>query len=406
MERFLFAICLALWSATASFAQAPVTIDLGPIEEVTTLYSYPNCAEVCPVYRTLPETIKHYLSQSLKRDGFDTTTVDVSESAGRIGVRLTGPGAADYAKVLPEYLKAGTLGLKGARELLDALGPDGHRLWRYNWRFFLPHGVALVRHRTVQLLHFPPDSVLLDKQDYLAASTTKRWTQLLTENGAVSDDIGRFQNIIDIVPIALPDKDSCFLDPRPPNCATANPTAPRSGVYPHFDHYVNALLNLWLPQPGKADSRSMVAFGRPAWAWLKATHNVDFALLKLGVVSLASGIKVQTLAANHPSFIWHVKDANEPQEKQLASAMKIMQEDLVAACWQVKMGMDMTASPGSTLSHCNETWSGRDSRLCELSYVQVFDKTGEEAKRLCMNVGPDVIRSVSDAELDTLRAAY
>ena len=406
MKRFLFMFCLAFWLAPAALAETPVTIDLGSAGEVATLYSYPNCAEVCPVYRTLPETIKHYLSQSLKRDGFNATTVDVSESGGRISVRLTGPGAADYAKVLPEYLKAGTLGLKGARELLDALGPDGRRLWRYNWRFFLPHGVALVRHRTVQLLHFPPDSVLLDKQDYLAASTTKRWTQLLTENGAVSDDIGRFQNIIDIVPIALPDRDSCFLDPRPPKCATASPTSPRPGVYPHFDDYVNALLDLWLPQPGQADSRPMVAFGRPAWAWLRATHNVDLALLKLGVVILASGTKVQTLAANHPSFIWHVKDTDEPQEKKLASAMKIMQEDAVAACWQVKMGMDMTASPESTLSHCNETWSGRDIRLCELSYIQVFDKTVDEANRLCTNVGPDVIRSVSDAEINALRAAY
>src|SRR5262249_8370850 len=163
-------------------------IDLGSAEEVTTLYSYPNCAEVCAVYRTLPDTIKHYLSQSLKRDGFDATTVDVSESAGRISVRLTGPGAADHAKVLLEYLKAGKLGLKGARELLDALDPDGHRLWRYNWRYFLPHGVAMVRHRTVQLLHFPPDSVLLDKQDYLAANTTKRWADLLSKNNAASDD--------------------------------------------------------------------------------------------------------------------------------------------------------------------------------------------------------------------------
>jgi hypothetical protein len=407
MERFLFGICLALWLATSSFAQTPVTIDLGPTEDVATLYSYPNCAEVCSVYRTLPETIKHYLSQSLKRDGFDATTLDVSESAGRISVRLTGAGAADYAKVLPEYLKAGTLGLKGARELLDALGPDGHRLWRYNWRFFLPHGVALVRHRTVQLLHFPPDSVLLDKQDYLAASTTKRWAQLLIENNAVSNDFGRFQNIIDIAPIALPDKDSCFLDPRPPKCATANPTAPRSGVYPHFDDYVTALLNLWLPLSGKAGSRPMVAFGRPARDWLKATHNVDLAPLKLGVVTLASGMKVQTLAANHPSFIWHVKDdPSTPQNKQLAQAMTIMRQDLTAACWQVKMGMDTTAGPEPTLSLCTETWSGQDSRICELSYVQVFDKTADEAKRLCTNVGPDVIRSVNDAELDVLRAAY
>jgi len=407
MQRFSFSICLVLWAATASFAQTPFTIDLGPVGEVATLYSYPNCAEVCPAYRTLPQTIEHYLSHSLKRDGFDATTVDVSESAGRISVRLNGAGAAEYAKVLPEYLKAGTLGLKGARELLDALGPDGGRLWRYNWRFFLPHGVAIVRHRTVQLLHFPPDSVLLDKQDYLAANTTKRWTELLLENNASSSDIGLFQNIIDIVPIALPDRDSCYLDPRPPKCATANPTEPRSGVYPHFDNYVNALLNLWLPLSARAGSRPMIAFGVPARNWLKAVHNVDLAPLKLGVATLASGMKVQILAANHPSAIWHVKDdPNTPQNVQLARAMAMMQQDLTAACWQVKMGMDATAGPEPTLSLCRQAWSRRDKELCELSYRQVFNKTTDEAKSLCTNVGPDVIRSVSEAELDVLQTAY
>src|SRR6266508_3225038 len=104
MKRFLLMSCLALWHVTPSFGQAPVTIDLGPTKDVAILYSYPNCAEVCSVYRTLPQTIEHYLSHSLKRDGFDATTVDVSESAGRISVRLDGRGATDYAKVLPEYL--------------------------------------------------------------------------------------------------------------------------------------------------------------------------------------------------------------------------------------------------------------------------------------------------------------
>ncbi|MEH2592880.1 hypothetical protein [Bradyrhizobium sp. AZCC 1721] len=326
-----------------------------------------------------------------------------SESAGRISVRLNGAGAAEYAKALPEYLKAGALGLKGARELLDALGPDGRKLWRYNWRFFLPHGVAMVRHRTVQLLHFPPDSVLLDKQDYLAANTTKRWTELLIENNAASDDIGLFQNIIDIVPIALPDRESCFLDPRPPKCATADPTTPRSGVYPHFDDYVTALLNLWLPPSGQAGSRPMIAFGAPARNWLKAVHNVDLAPLKLGVMTLASGMKVQVLGANHPSAIWHVKD--DPN-RQLARAMFMMQQDLTAACWQVKMGMDATAGPEPTLSLCKQVWSGRDKDICELSYRQVFSKTTDEAKCLCTNVGPDMIRSVSGAELDVLHTAY
>jgi len=327
-----------------------------------------------------------------------------SKNEGRISVRFDGRGADEYAKVLPKYLNAGSLAFKGANELLSAPGPDGDKLWRYNWRFFLPHGVAMVRHRTVQLLHFPPDNVLLDVQDYLSANTTKRWEELLKKNGASRDEIGRFQNIVDIAPIALPDKDSCYLDPRPPKCAATQPTTPRSGVYPHFDNYITALLNLWLPQPDQAASRPLIAFGAPVRNWLKAVYNVDLQPLQLGEVTLLSGMKVPTLAANHPSFIWHVKDPNTPQDEQLSRAIAIMRQDLTAACWQVKMGMSPSAAPEPTLSLCRQTWSGRDKELCELSYMQVFDLSENEAQRKCGNLGPNVIRSLSDAELDTLQA--
>jgi hypothetical protein len=392
MVRLLVSLSLALWPLKASFAQAPVTIDLGDSYEVAALYSFPtNCAEVCFLDRTLPQTVEKYLRDSLDRDGFDTTTVQVSESAGRISVRLAGAGAADYANVLPAYLAAGSLGLQGARELLTALGPDGQKLWRYNWRFFLPHGIAMTRHRTVQLLHFPPDNVLMDVQDYLAAATTKRWAELLVKNHAAPSE--RFQNIIDIAPIALPDKDACYLDPRPPKCATNFPTAQRSGVYPHFDNYITALLKLWLPLPGQAGSRPLVAFGGPVREWLKAVYDVDLrAPLVLGTVTVASGMKAPTLSANHPSYIWNLKE--------LGPAMKVMLQDHIAACWEVKMGMDVTASPQETLSSCTQTWSGRDKEMCELVYTEVFHKTPE-----CETVGPDLIHSVSDVALEATRKA-
>ena len=69
----------------------------------------------------------------------------------------------------------------------------------------------------------------------------------------VSDDIGRFQNIIDIAPIALPTGTLLTLTKmrnRKLNWSV--------GVYPHFDNYVSGLLNLWLPLPGKAGSRPLV----------------------------------------------------------------------------------------------------------------------------------------------------
>ena len=423
MVRFLAILCLALWP-TASIA-GPVTIDLGPTDEVAALYSYPNnCAEVCvlPALATLSDTIKKYLSNSLRRDGDDAANIDVSESAGRVIVTLDGPGADDYAKVLPKYLDAGRLGLIGARELLKP-DPDNEDriLWRYNWRFFLPHGVAMTKHYTVQLLHFPPDTVLMVQQNYLAAATTERWAELLEENGAAKTDVERFQNIIDIAPIAAPHKDGEKLS-GDKSCKKCK------GVYPHFNDYIKALLELWLPLPAPGRSRPLVAFGGPVRDWLKSTYHVGLKVPEFGVVTLDSGLKVDALGANHPSFIWAAVQYEKdnpftPQDEPLEVAMKIMQQDLVAACWQVTMISSANATdPKVILSDCEQKWSyhvadkdvalgnaGAFRRICWLSYRQVFHKSDHDANCLCEELGMnkivDKVLSVSEEEVDLLRDA-
>jgi hypothetical protein len=425
MLRFLVILCLGLLPAEVTSAQESVTIDLGPTEEVKALYSYPNnCAEVCfsPEPGTLLDTIKKYLTDSLRRDGHATTEVRPFESDGRIGVRIVGDGATDYAKILPKYLEAGRLGLKGARELLKP-DPDNENriLWRFNWRFFLPHGVAMTQHHTVQLLHFPPDTVLLAEQDYLAASTTERWAELLKENGAPKDTVDRFQNIIDIAPIAAPHKDGEKLsgDKNCKNC---------KGVYPHFNDYIKALLELWLPLPAPGSSRPLVAFGGPARDWLNSAYNVTLKVPKFDVVTLGSGLKVNALGANHPSFIWaavqYVKDDPfTPKDEPLGVAMKIMRQDLVAACWQVKMISSAgSIDPKNILSECEKKWAynvteksdavlnaGPFVRVCELSYEQVFRKSENDAKCLCGNLGAgkiiDKALTVSEEEIEALRQA-
>jgi hypothetical protein len=413
MVRNLACLCLGLWSATA-FAQESVTVDLGARDDVAALYSVPNnCAEVCfrPKLSSLTDTIEKYLGDSLSRDGRGATTVRAFESGGRVSVKLEGDGANDYAKILPTYLDSGRLGLKGARELLNP-GSDGHIPWRFNWRFFLPHGVAMTQHDTVQLLHFPPDTVLMVEQDYLAAATTKRWADLLKVNGAPEDKVDRFQNIIDIAPIAAPHKDGTKLE----------------GVYSHFDDYIKALLELWLPLSAQGSSRPLVAFGSPVRQWLKSAYQVELKVAKFGVVTLGSGLKVNALGANHPSFIWAaVKYAKDnpftPRDEPLDLAMKIMQQDLVAACWQVKMVSASDAiDPKGILSNCEQDWSygvadknvallnaGAYETICRMSYVQVFHKTEDVAKCLCGDLGAkkivDKVFSVSDEEVDALREA-
>ena len=409
IKRVLISLCMGFWATSVSFAQEPITIDLGPKKDVTQLYSFPNnCgAVVCYLDQTLEQTIEEYLRASLKRDGYEATTVkvtifidEVSDPDQRVSVQLNGEGADAYANLLPKYMEAGKRGIEGVGKIKhftpdpDALVPDDCSLygdsdlnlkvpegWRYSWRFFMPHGVAMTNHYTVELLHFPPSDVLMEKQDYLAASTTKRWAKLLVENGAMQDEVDRFQNIIDIVPIAAPHADGCKLK-----------STLGTHSYSQFNDYNIELLELWLLQAGPAASRPMVAFGSPARKWLKAALGVNLKVLKLATVPLPSGLKVPTLGANHPSYIWAAKkhrchdNPDTGTNEALGCIMKVMQKDLVAACWQVRMGKDPTANPKDTLVACHQAWSKRDRRLCELSYSQVWNRSEDEAEQLCSDV--------------------
>jgi hypothetical protein len=154
------------------------TINLGPEPTIRLLYSYPNNSnEVGFLNQTLEQTIETWFKSTIARDGLNLRA-SVSVQGGQVHLNLSGADEAAYGTVLPAYLAAGAVALRASVDLNTA------KKWLYNWRFLLPHGLAMVRHRSVQLLHFPPDYVLERDQDYLLAHTTTRWAELLVENGA------------------------------------------------------------------------------------------------------------------------------------------------------------------------------------------------------------------------------
>ena len=369
-------------------------INLGKNTEVGPLFSYPpNSHEVCFIDQTLAETISHYLNSSLARDGYGSSCATVSIARNIVTVSITGPAGRAYKQLLPRYLAAGKLGLAASRTLRT------QDQWRYNWRFFLPHGIAMTNHRSVQLLHFPPDYVLERDQDYLSAHTTVRWAALLVENGADASSTASYQNIIDIAPIAAPSADGHHLD----------------GVYVAYNDYIVSLMKLWLPTSGKS-LRPMIAFGSPVRKWLKRTFNVDLDVLAVTRIAIDAGRTVPTLGANHPSFIYNAvkrlaDDPGTPEDERVALGMRIMQQDLVAANWQVVMATDPSADPLAVLRSCQRRWerTSKQARIRTLTYQQVFDKEPEETKsltrrKLKRHASPrDIALPVLDRKIEQLR---
>jgi len=351
-----------------SQAAADARIELGDQARVTRLFAYPNnCNVICFRNWTLEQTVEHYLNQSVQRDGYGAATVKVHRDNDRYYADISGV-PSDYHKPLTALLDAGELAYNGAQKL------NGDGKWAYDWYLFLPLGMALENRRSIELLHFPPDYSLTQAQDYLRSNTTDRWASLLTFNGIAAEQTPAYQTIVDIAPIAAP--------------ASAGSTL--EGTYGYFqDYQVRMVKDVTLSSSGA--SLPMVAFGAPVRSWIKQQYGVDLKVLGLGSISPSAGQQVPVLGSNHPSAIWYTADpANYggDQDKADAAGLKMMGQDLSAACWQAGVGSNPKADPQLTLNACTQKWQvTAKKQTCELFYRTIRNMTPEQASAKC-NTGP------------------
>lgn len=353
----------ALASSCAAHA-ADIDVHLGSTERVTRLFAYPNnCNVICYRDWTLEQTVEHYLTQSLQRDGYKSATVSVSNDNGTVYASLGGV-PKDYGQPLTALLDAGDLAYQGATKLND------DKKWAYNWYLFLPLGMALENRKSVELLHFPPDYSLTQAQDYLESATTDRWATLLTANGIAADQTPAYQTIIDIAPIAAPSNAGKALE----------------DVYDYFNDYQTTMVRQ-VSQSASGSALPMVAFGAPVRNWIKAQYGQTVSVLGLATLTPAAGIKVPVLGSNHPSYIWYAADPDSydgNQAKADEAGLKVMSQDLSAACWQAAMGSRPDSDPATQLNQCTETWQvTQKTQTCELFYTSIRNLTPQEATKQC-----------------------
>ncbi|MBU6956793.1 hypothetical protein KRR23_03400 [Pseudomonas sp. CVAP len=366
----LAGLSLTLAALTLSAtAHADTDLKLGSTERVTQLFAYPNnCNVICYRNWTLEQTVEHYLTQSVQRDGYTTAKVQVKTDNNQLYANISGV-PKDYAKPLTALLDAGDLAHAGANKL----NADGK--WAYSWYLFLPLGMALENRKSVELLHFPPDYSLTQAQDYLESKTTDRWATLLTANGIAAGQTPAYQTIIDIAPIAAPSTAGKDLE----------------GVYGYFKDYQTTLVKQF-SQTASGVTLPMVAFGAPVRNWVKEQYGQSVAVLGLAQIIPTPGVKVPVLGSNHPSYIWYAADPanyNDDQAKADAVGLKVMGQDLSAACWQAGMGSKPASDPSTQLNTCTQTWQvAQKEKTCELFYTSIRNLTPEQAAAKCS--APDI----------------
>ncbi|MFB4394549.1 MULTISPECIES: hypothetical protein [unclassified Pseudomonas] len=350
--------------AFSGLVMADAHIDLGDAQRVTRLFAYPNnCSVICFRDWTLEQTVEHYLTQSVRRDGYADAQVHVRRDNDKLHAEIT-QVPASYAEPLRKLLDSGELAYQGASQL----NKDGK--WAYDWYLFLPLGMALENRRSIELLHFPPDYSLTQAQDYLRSNTTDRWAQLLTFNGVDANQTPAYQTIVDIAPIAAPASAGKDLE----------------GTYSYFsDYQVRMVKEMTLRSAGKP--LPMVAFGAPVRSWIQQQYGPKVDVLGLVSISPEAGQQVPVLGSNHPSAIWYAADKSSyggDQDKADAAGLKMMGQDLTAACWQAGMGKNPQADAKLTLDACSTKWQvTQKKQTCELFYRTIRDMTPEQAAAKC-----------------------
>ncbi|MBK5415582.1 hypothetical protein [Pseudomonas sp. TH31] len=361
----LAGLTLAALTLSAA-AHADVDLKLGSTERVTRLFAYPNnCNVICFRNWTLEQTVEHYLTQSVQRDGYTAAKVQVKTDNHQLYAEISGVPKG-YEKPLAALLDAGDLAYNGASKL----NADGK--WAYSWYLFLPLGMALENRKSVELLHFPPDYSLTQAQDYLESATTDRWATLLVDNGIPAAQTPAYQTIIDIAPIAAPSNAGKDLE----------------GVYDYFKDYQTTMVKE-VSQNAKGATLPMVAFGAPVRNWIKQQYGVTVNVLGLATISPSDGVKVPVLGSNHPSYIWYAADpasytGADAQAKADAAGLTVMGQDLSAACWQAGMGSKPGSDPSALLTSCTQTWQvTQKEKTCELFYTSIRNLTPADAAAKC-----------------------
>ncbi|MDI2591983.1 hypothetical protein POF45_11160 [Pseudomonas sp. 681] len=361
----LAGLTLAALTLSAA-AHADVDLKLGSTERVTRLFAYPNnCNVICFRNWTLEQTVEHYLTQSVQRDGYDAAKVSVKTDNGQLYAAISGVPDG-YDKPLTALLDAGDLAYTGASKL----NADGK--WAFNWYLFLPLGMALENRKSVELLHFPPDYSLTQAQDYLESATTDRWATLLTDNGIPTAQTPGYQTIIDIAPIAAPSTAGKDLE----------------GVYDYFKDYQTTMVKE-VSQNTSGAALPMVAFGAPVRNWIKQQYGQTVNVLGLATITPTAGVNVPVLGSNHPSYIWYAADpasytGDDAQAKADAAGLKVMGQDLSAACWQAGMGSKPGSDPSAQLKSCTQTWQvTQKEKTCELFYTSIRNLSPADAAAKC-----------------------
>lgn len=398
-----------------------VKITLGEEDRLSKLYSHPNSPNDG---LTLTDTIEHWFNQTLERDGFATQGAKakvVSENSLYYLV-IEGPDGIDgYQTCLPEFLNHGWEAYTVMENIksLEGTWPDGlsvptlNRVWdpqqTKQWRFFLPHGMAMLRQNALNFFHYPPIRLLDTMRDYLNDPVPVRLIEMMKANGVQSDEQAwLLSTVMDGAPIAAPDDQGTqYIQGLPP-----------VHLIPidHFHAYQKAMVKLLLRSPQKCDTLTfpIVVYGSPARSSFEALYpGVKLSTSRVSSVEIIPGKTTAVLASGHPYRFYAQAQVDEVSGSEVGSggivagkfneAFETMKKDLAVIRWQCRLAEDPTQKPQAVFEEAVAYWAQDEQKaaLCRLVLHQgslwypspealafTFKVSLDQADQECQNQDP------------------
>lgn len=358
-RHFLIGILLFLTSSLV--AAAEFVVDIGEVSVVKILFSYPN---IDHEDQSLEETVQIYLSDSMAREDIGSYEAKFFVDNGRGKILFSGQDLGtvkSLAKRYDSYFEVGEVAIPEFNALKSQTAD-----WHPKWQFLLPQGIAIENARVIEIMDFPPIT-LIPKQDYLDSKTTNQWWYLLGKNGVTINEKPLYSSILDIVPVAAP--------------ASHGKRLREAGVYDgHFPKYTDAMLKLLSKNRNIDANRPLLALGYPIREWIRQNWNIDLKVNDVALLEISPGVISPVIGGNHPAYFLRSRGARGADSPVVRA---ILRQDLITAAWAAEMGSHPDADPVLVLEKAKSKWGteNADSNPIILHELGVVPPTEEQQKK-------------------------
>lgn len=342
-------------------------IDIGDVTLVKRLFSYPNIGHES---QTLQETVQHFLDDSIEREALGAYAVKFAVKKNRGMITFSGPNQTVVEALAQRYDSYFEIGEIGSVEYLKLR--NATQGWDPQWQFLLPQGIAIENARVIEVMDFPP-LTLIPKQDYLDSATTNQWWFLLGENGVTEKEKPLYSSILDIVLVAAP--------------ASHGKKLRDAGIYDgHFPKYTDAMVKLLSTNRGTSANRPLLALGFPIREWIKQRWNVDIGVNEIAVLEIEPGRFSPVIGGNHPAYYLRSKGTYGADHPTVRA---ILRQDLITAAWATEMGRSPEGNPTSALEAAQHKWSTDDKG----AYAKILSSAG-----IAPPVGEEQLKKMREEE--------